>query len=246
VTDDANPSVPPPFLGLGERLRQRGLLDAALAVAEAGVARFPHLAAAHDLMGRIRADLGDDEGARSAWLATLECHPDHLGALKGLAFVAFRRHDFGEAEGRLEQAARTAPRDTAVLRGLDRIRLTRPGGAEPTIAIDAPEGGVLLANDEGLRIGGHLGAGDGDDQADAAAALVAGLAREAARTTRLLELGNWRHLVIEGDGNRTALLPMAPEGVLLVRRPLTTPAGRLLTLAARARDAARAWLGSHG
>ena len=32
------------------------------------------------LVGRVLADQGDDEGARSAWIAALECDPACVGA----------------------------------------------------------------------------------------------------------------------------------------------------------------------
>jgi predicted regulator of Ras-like GTPase activity (Roadblock/LC7/MglB family) len=241
VTDSVDTS--PAFLALGERLRQRGLVEAALAVAEAGAARFPMLVEAHDLVGRVRADQGDDEGARRAWLAALECQPNHAGALKGLAFLAFRRRDHGEAERRLEAAVEAAPRDPSLRRALDRVRGARPRAPEAAVVIDDPESGVLLASADGLRLGGYLDARGDEAAAEAAAAMAAGVAREAERTARLLDLGAWRHVLMEGSAGRTAVLPMA-EGVLLFSRGSATPAGRLLAAAARARDAARAWLGA--
>jgi hypothetical protein len=41
------------FLELGEALRRRGQLDAAYKVARGGLSRYPALADAHDLLGRI-------------------------------------------------------------------------------------------------------------------------------------------------------------------------------------------------
>lgn len=235
----------PAFLDLGERLRQRGLLDAALSVAQAGVARYPMLAEAHDLVGRVFADQGDDDGARSAWLAALECRPESLGALKGLAFLAFRRRDFVEAERRLEAAARVAPRDPAILGALDRVRVSRPAAGPEPVDLDDPASGVLLCDAEGLRLAGGLGAGR-EAAAEAAAAETASMMREADRAARLLDLGPWRHVLIEGDVVRAAVLPVAPIGGLVMQRPLAAPAGRLLASAARARDAARSWLEQHG
>lgn len=234
------------FLDLGERLRQRGQLEAAISVARAGVARFSGLAAAHDLVGRISADQGDDDGARSAWMATLECAPGHLGALKGLAFLAFRQRDFSEAERRLEAAAVVAPRDTAILTALDRVRSVRPAMREEAVHFDDPTAGLLLLDHQGLRLAGGVGAGDDGRIGDAVAAEASSAVREAERTARMLGLGAWRHLLIEGAGARTALLPVGEQGVLLVRRPPTAPAGRMLAFAGRAVLAATAWLERHG
>lgn len=241
---DVAPSSGPAFLDLGERLRQRGQLDAAASVALAGVARFPGLAGAHDLLGRIRADQGDDDGARSAWLAALECQPGLVGALKGLAFLAFRRHDFAEAERRLEAAAASAPRDATILAALDRIRSARPASADDSLGFDDPAAGVLLVDAQGLRMAGGVGPGDNGRLADAAAATATGVMREAQRMVSLLALGEWQHLLVDGDRNRLALLPVPPHGALLVRRTSAAPVGRMLALAMRAAVTARRWLGA--
>lgn len=232
------------FLELGERLRHRGQLDAALSVALAGVARFPALAEAHDLLARIRADQGDDDGARSAWLAALECAAGHVGALKGLAFLAFRRHDLGEAERRLEAAAAAAPRDPSILAALDRVRAARPASTDEAIGFEDPAAGLLLVDSHGLRMAGGVGPGDDGRLADAAAATATGVAREAHRATAILGLGAWQHVLVEGDRNKLAVLPVAPHGVLLVRRSSAAPVGRILALAGRAATTARRWLGA--
>jgi predicted regulator of Ras-like GTPase activity (Roadblock/LC7/MglB family) len=234
------------FLNLAERLRQRGQLDAALSVALAGVSRFPTLAAAHDLVGRIRADQGDDEGARSAWLATVECVPGHLGALKGLAFLAFRQRDLAEAERRLEAAAVEAPHDTAILTALDRVRSALPAAVEATIRFEDPSAGLLLLDSQGLRLVGGVGSHDDGAIGDAVAAEASSAFREAERAARLLGLGEWRHLLIEGAGARVALVPVKGGAGLLIRRPVTAPAGRMLAFANRAVQAAAAWLEQHG
>src|SRR5690606_13346967 len=83
-----------------------------------------------------------------------------------------------------------------------------------------------------------LGPGHDETTAEAAAALAAGVAREAERTARLLEIGAWRHVLIEGDTGRSVATPI-PDGVLILSRANTTPAGRLLATATRARDVAR-------
>jgi len=229
------------FLDLGERLRLRGQLEAALSVALAGAGRYPSLAAAHDLVGRIRADQGDDDGARSAWIAALECDQGAVGALKGLAFLAFRRQDLAEAERRLEAAALEAPRDTTILAALDRVRASQPAFREEPIQFDDPDAGILLFDAEGLRLAGGVG-GAAADAADIAAAAGLGLVREADRTVRLLDLGECRHILVEGSRARLVAAPVAPHGGVLLHRPVTAPAGRVVAMAERAVAAARRWL----
>jgi tetratricopeptide (TPR) repeat protein len=231
------------FLELGERLRQRGQYEAAATVAIAGLAHYPALADAHDLLGRIRADQGQDAAAIASWHAALECDPGHVGALKGLAFVAFRGRDFATAERHLEQAAREAPHDATLLAALDKVRAARPASApEAAPQLADLASGLLLFDGQGMRLTGGVGPETTADDADATAAEGAGLAREAVRAARLLQLGQWQHLLVEGAEFRLAALPVSADATLLVCRPATTPAGRLLATATRAGLAARDWL----
>lgn len=231
------------FLDLGERLRQRGQLDAAATVTMAGLGHHPALPAAHDLLGRIRADQGDDAAAAESWRTTLACAPGHLGALKGLAFLAFRAHDLAAAERHLETAVARAPHDASLLAALDRVRSGRPAAAsDDSPRFDDPGSGLLLCDADGMRLSGGLGPGASPDAADAAAAETTGLFREATRTARLLGLGAVRHLVIEGAELRLAIVAVAPQATLLACRPITTPVGRLVAIAQRAAAAAERWL----
>ncbi|MES2307070.1 MAG: hypothetical protein V4558_16325 [Gemmatimonadota bacterium] len=231
------------FLDLGERLRQRGQLEAAATVAMAGLARYPALADAHDLLARIRADQGEDAPAISSWHAALEIEPAHVGALKGLAFIAFRARDMVTAERHLEAAAMQSPHDSTIIAALDRVRSATPGPSAETFRLDELGSGLLLFDAQGMRLTGGVGPGTGEPEADAAAAEASGLAREAIRATRFLGLGAWQHLVLEGADARVALVSIDADATLLVRRSATTPPGRLLASTARAADAAREWLG---
>ena len=235
------------FLDLGERLRQRGQYAAAATVALAGLAHYPATADAHDLLARIRADQGDDGAASSAWQAALECDPDHVGARKGLAFVAFRVGDFAAAERHLDIAATHAPHDTSIITALDRLRALQPARAptSPGTLAD-PAGGVLLFDMQGMRLAGGVRESADMLIADAAAAEGAGLSGEATRAARMLDLGNVRHLVIETADARIAMIPLNADAGMLLQRSTATPLGRLLGLAAAAARAAQLWLGRHG
>ena len=232
------------FLELGERLRQRGQLSAAASVAQAGLGRYPAVADAHDLLARIRADQGDDAAAVAGWHAALECDPLHVGARKGLAFVAFRAHDLLTAERHLEHAATHAPHDATVLAALDRVRAaTRQlPSADDAPRLGDPGSGLLLYDLQGMRLAGGVDPSGDDSAGDAAAATGAGLTREAARVTRMLGLGEVRHLVIETADARIAMFPLGSDAALLLRRSASTPLGRVLALGARAAQAGREWL----
>ncbi|MEP6589750.1 MAG: roadblock/LC7 domain-containing protein [Gemmatimonadota bacterium] len=230
------------FLDLGERLRQRGQFEAAATVALAGLVRYPALADAHDLLARIRADQGHDAPAIAAWRAALECEAGHVGALKGLAFIAFRAQNFVTAEQYLETAASHAPHDATILAALDRVRSAAPAPAAETFRLDDPASGLLLFDAQGMRLTGGIGPGSGERDADATAAEASGLAREADRATRFLRLGPWQQLVMESVDARVAVLALGAHATLLVRRSATTPPGRLLATSARAAELSRAWL----
>lgn len=230
------------FLDLGERLRQRGQLEAAATVALAGLGRYPAFADAHDLLARIRADQAEDAPAISSWRAALEIEPGHIGALKGLAFVAFRARDLVTAERYLEAAAMRAPHDPTIIAALDRVRAATPAPFAEAFRLDDIESGLLLFDAQGMRLTGGIGPDSGELEADATAAEASGLARESVRAARFLGLGSWQQLVLEGSDARVALIAITADATLLMRRPATTPPGRLLASSIRAAKAARDWL----
>ncbi len=123
------------------------------------------------------------------------------------------------------EESRPSPLRDAVFAGLD-------GGTD----------GLLLVDSAGLRLGGGLRNPEGADVADSVAAMLAGVSKEAARTARLLDLGDWRGLAVEcGDGNLFLSAP-TDSTLLLTVRGLDIPMGRVARFAERASVAARAWL----
>jgi tetratricopeptide (TPR) repeat protein len=138
------------FVPLGEALRARGQLDAALKVALAGVARHPALPEAQDLAARIHADRGELDRAFDAWQATLAAAPEHGGAHKGLGFLYFRAGDSEMARRHLEAAARLLPEDRGVRAALERVT---PRDAPPPAGDDAASSSAAPATpgSRGLR-----------------------------------------------------------------------------------------------
>lgn len=120
------------FLRLGELLRRKGQLDLAHRVAITGLERHPHHADAHDLYARILADKHDFERAFDEWDMALRIAPNHIGALKGLAFLYFKIGDVGQAQAHLEEARKVAPDDPSVIQAIELVH----GALSP-----APDGG---------------------------------------------------------------------------------------------------------
>lgn len=235
------------FLDLAEALRRRGQLDAAAAVVRGGLARYPALAEAHDLLARIYTDRGEGDAAFDAWTRALRHDPRHAGALRGLAFLSFRAGDLARAERHLLALVELNPDDVggaaALARVRERMQSERAGRAEVVPEPAAPaEVETVLVDGHGLRLSGTLARSDGTDVSDAVAAEVAGVAREAARATRLLELGAWKSVAVECAGTQLHLVPATAEATLLARGTGDTPGARLAVAAEHAAHAARRWL----
>ncbi|HLQ59784.1 MAG TPA: tetratricopeptide repeat protein [Gemmatimonadales bacterium] len=258
------------FLRLGEALRRKGQLDAALRVAMNGLERHPHLADAHDLLARILTDKHDYERAFDEWDMAVRIAPHHTGALKGLAFLYFKVGDVAQAEAHLEQARKVEPDDPSIDQAIAMMRRgAAPPPPEPSAAPSSPsaaaapaaavstsgfdearvfaglEGaneGLLLIDGAGRVLGGALRDKAGSDVTDSVAAYLAGVSQEAARTAKLLGLGAWNGLSAEGQHGNVHLAHPTPEALLLVVRERGMPLGRLAILAQRASTMARRWL----
>src|SRR5882762_10390675 len=258
------------FLRLGEALRRKGQLEAAMRVATNGLERHPHLADAHDLYARILTDKHDYERAFDEWDMAVRIAPHHTGALKGLAFLYFKVGDVAQAEAHLEQARKVEPDDPSIDQAIAMMRkgasppsptaptaestpmpAPAPSATVPTAAFDEArvfaglEGaneGLLLIDGAGRVLGGALKDKAGTDVTDAVAAYLAGVSQEAARTAKLLGLGAWMGLSAEGQNGNVHLAHPTPEALLLVVRERGMPLGRLAILAQRATLMARRWL----
>jgi tetratricopeptide (TPR) repeat protein len=260
------------FLRLGEALRRKGQLDAALRVAMNGLERHPHLADAHDLYARVLTDKHDYERAFDEWDMAVRIAPNHTGALKGLAFLYFKVGDLGQAEAHLEAARKVEPDDPTIDQALVMMRsgvtppapsgapspssaAASPAAASPTAhsgssldearvfaGLDGANEGLLLIDGSGRVLGGALRDQAGGDVTDAVAAYLGGVSQEAARTAKLLGLGAWNGLSAEGQHGNVHLAHPTPEALLLVVRGRAIPLGRLAILAQRATALARRWL----
>ena len=260
------------FLRLAELLRHKGQLDAAHRVAVTGLERHPHLADAHDLFARILADKHDYERAFDEWDMALRIAPDHVGALKGLAFLYFKVGDVAQAAAHLEAAQRVAPDDASIAQALamarggagatatppsspasdaEPVAPATPEAAQPLAearvfaGLEGADEGLLLLDSSGRVLGGALKDPGGSDVTDAVAAYLAGVSQEAARTAKLLALGAWTGVAAEGKLGHVHLTAPTGDALLLVVRDRAVPMGRLAIIAHRAAGAARRWLEKH-
>jgi tetratricopeptide (TPR) repeat protein len=244
------------FVQLGEALRVRGQLDAAAKVTVAGLEHHPNLADAHDLYARVLADAGDVERAADEWSIALALDPRHAGAHKGLGFVNFQQGDLNAALDHLELALAANPTDQSIVQALQTVRRAA-GAAEGAVGasaaapaappsafagLEGADSGLLLVDPQGRVLSGGLRTSDGQDVADAVAAYLAGVSQEAERTARLLQLGDWRWIMAEGEHGHLHLSAPSSGALLLMARDRSVPSGRLAVLAARAAEVARRWL----
>jgi tetratricopeptide (TPR) repeat protein len=242
------------FLDLAEALRRRGQFDAAAAVVRGGLSRYPQLAAGHDLLARIYTDRGEGDAAFDAWTEALRHDPGHVGALRGLAFLAYRAGDLARAERHLLAVVELNPADSGGVAALARVRerlraVEQPvgsGGSDGSDRSDripvAEAVETILVDAHGLLLSGAVAAPDGSDVSDLVAAEVASVTREAARAARLLDLGTWKSVAVECAGAHLRLLPPTADTILLAKSDGDTPGARLAILAERAAQAARRWL----
>ena len=191
------------FLALGEALRRKGDLASALPVAESGVAWYPEMTGAWDLLARVRSDRNEGDLAFDAWTTVLRLDPEHAGAHKGLAFLAFRAGEFDRSLRHLLKARQLAPADPSVPPVLDRVaKAASQRGPAPAPASPLSEAGVsghaILVDLKGQPLDGRLETAAGLANPAVVGAALAGLSRDAERTCRLLGLGPWRRISLGG------------------------------------------------
>jgi predicted regulator of Ras-like GTPase activity (Roadblock/LC7/MglB family) len=259
------------FLPLGETLRRQGQLDLALKIAVRGLERHSHNPDAHDLLARIAVDRGELQRAFDEWDMVLRLTPEHIGALKGMAFVRFQQGNAPEAELYLQRAAeRNGGGDAEVAAALANMRATGRGtrergargasenGARPASrsprrspndsrAIFADilgehEQTALLLDDQGLVLAGMYVDGDGNDVGDEVGAELSGVTESARRATRHLDIGEWRAIVLETEVAIVTMAPAAGDGLLVIAASKATPLGLVRRVLDRCLERARQWL----
>ena len=255
------------FVSLVDALRRMRRFDEARRYALEGLEHHPHLAAAHDALARVMADLGDDTQARDEWDFALRLDPSHQPSLRGLGFLAYKRRDLVVAERYLARALHAMPGDDGLAGALRRVRseLRVSGTPEPpappmkrgddghvpsasesrrlfAALLGDGDRTALLLDRDGLVLAGTYVDGTGRDVADEIGAHLSGLADEASRALKHLGLGRWESLLVESQHATVALSP-GPEGaIVLVAAARDTQVGLVRRLLSQARQKAAAWM----
>src|SRR4051812_4083735 len=191
-----------------------------------------------------------------------------IGALKGISFLYFRAGDIPAALEHLRRAAEIDPDDPSIGQAIERVK---GAGAAPASGPPEPEAapvqvpipppahavngtseangradhGIMLVDGKGLRLNGTLFSPSNEDVGDRVAAELAGVSKEAGRTSRLLGLGGWQAIAVESPEGNLFLVAPTPDTMLLTVRDPSLPMARLGLMAERAAREARAWLESH-
>jgi tetratricopeptide (TPR) repeat protein len=109
-------------------------------------------------------------------------------------------------------------------------------------ALDNGDQGLMLVDGNGLRLTGTVKSPSSEDVGDRVAAELAGVSKEASRTSRLLGLGPWQAIAVESPEGNLFLVAPTSETILLTVRGPSLPMARLGLIAERAAKEARAWL----
>jgi tetratricopeptide (TPR) repeat protein len=190
--------------------------------------------------------VGDLEQAETHLQAALDASPGDASLVQALEVV--RGHGAARSAGDTTPGAPSRPPAPAASPPTAGSGGGGGGGggavddARVFAGLEGAEEGLLLLDSAGLVLGGALRDPQGASVTDAVAAYLAGVSQEAARTAKLLGLGEWTGLSAEGRVGHVHLTPPAADSLLLVVRDRAVPMGRLAILAQRAAHAARRWL----
>ena len=248
------------FLQLGEALRKQGQLEVALKIALRGLDRHQRNVAAHDLVARIAVDRRDFARAFVEWELVLKIQPDHVGAMKGLGYLCFHQGRLDEAEQYLNKAAASGAAGdmTNALRMVRRTpddpasATVEPPALKPTPANDPQYLFVDQLLDEGqtallLDASGYVLAGvyldvDGRNVSAEIGAQLSGISEEVRRSTRHLDIGDWKAITFETHAAVVAMAPVANDSLMVIAASRATPLGLLRRLLDRCSAFAAEWL----
>jgi len=191
---------------------------------------------------------GDRRGAEALLEQALAANPGDDGARRALETV--RRSGVSAPPPAAPVQAPVAPAPALAAPVAD-VRSAPPADEaadRPPVfrGLEGATADILLFDDRGLVVAGGLTGPHGADVAELAAAALAGVSGEGARTAQYLSLGPWSTIVAEAERANLVLAPVGAGALLLVRRDRSVPLGLTVRVAERAQGAARAWLERQG
>jgi lipopolysaccharide biosynthesis regulator YciM len=254
------------FLQLGEALRRQGQLEVALKIALRGLERHQRNVAAHDLVARIAVDRRDFSRAFVEWELVLRIDPNHVGAMKGLGYLCFHQGRLDEAEQYLNRAA-AGGGGNDVKNALNMVRRTSGGvslsiveeAAAAAAAAAAPNPATdpqylfadqlldeaqtaLLLDANGYELAGVYLDADGHNVSADIGAQLSGISDEVRRSTRHLDIGDWKAITFETHAAVVAMAPVVGDNLIVIAASRATPLGLLRRLLDRCGAFAAEWL----
>jgi tetratricopeptide (TPR) repeat protein len=208
-----------------------------------------HLGARKGL-GFVRYRLGDLDGALDHLEVALSIDPGDAAVVQALKTVRVAAeqvaHPSGDSGAPAALPAMADPTNLSLaLPGATPAEAPRGSGRTTEAVFAGLEGsdqGMLLVDARGRVLGGGLQTRDGRDASATVAAHLAGVAQEAERLARILDLGAWTWAVAETSEGTLHLSQPAAGATLLLVRDRSVPAGRLAVLAEKAGEVAQRWL----
>lgn len=122
------------FTHLAEACRKAGQLDRARQILEEGLQKHPDYASAHVVLGRVLADLGEDDAAVGEFRRVLELDRHNLVALRSLGELAARAGRNDEASHYYGELAVLDPTDPQIQDTLRRLSDRAAAGGAPARA----------------------------------------------------------------------------------------------------------------
>lgn len=254
------------FLKLSEALRKQGQLEVALKIAMRGLERHQRNPDAHDLVARIAVDRKDFARAFVEWDTVLRIAPNHLGAMKGLGFVCFQQGRFEDAEKYLAKAAASGG-DNTVANALETVRNSSGGRGSNPVTVSGVEAAMradsvaptdaamlfadilmddqqtsLLLDTSGYVLAGVYTDADGNNVSQDVGAQLSGISDEVRRSTRHLDIGEWKSITFETHATVVAMAPGVNDSLVVVAASKSTPLGLLRRLLDRCAARAAEWL----
>lgn len=249
----------PSFVRLARAYRRQGRTSAARDVVLGGLAANPEHVDAHALLALIHLEAGERQQARDEWEIVLRLDPGNFDASRGLGFLALERADLAAARRHLDAAAVARPDDATVSQArqvLDRRERASPsspdgpsptaaGGRDPVrlfapLARDTPFRGALVFDHQGMVLAGRLE--DVGPQDDMLGAMLSTAVAEASRSAEMLQLGEWRGMMLETARSTLHVATLDGGAVVVVVAERDAPAGWVVRVAERAGEIAARFL----